>query len=105
MPIKFNLNKTQHAGPKQSFSVQSVELMKAIQVREQVKGSRVTQPGEVFAILLGMGYKRDDQMDIQAQAREFVGRVRSQSKGKQSPSYDQIIATMKQLGYSRAVAA
>lgn len=105
MAITLKLNKPQTAA--QPFSGEAVELMRAIKVREYSKGGPVTQPGEVFAVLLGMGYKRDDDMDIQSRAREFVGQVRQllAADKRQVPGYDEVLGVMNYLGYSRTLAS
>jgi hypothetical protein len=78
--------------------------MQAIRLCEQTTANAVTTPGEVFAVLLGMGYTRADQMDIQSKAGEFVTSVRNRltTAGRKSPSYDEVLSVMNELGYSRA---
>ena len=73
MPITFKLNKTQHVGPK-LLSREAVNVMRAIAIREHIKGSAVTQPGEIFAILQAMGYIRENEkMNVQARAQQAHG--------------------------------
>lgn len=85
----------------------ALELMGVIKLRENKKGAAVVLPSEIFACLLGMGYQRpNEKLDIQQRAKEFVTTVRQllvRTKAK-SPSYDQIIHVMNQLGYVRATA-
>jgi hypothetical protein len=107
MPVTIQLNKTQHAGPK-SLSLEAVNVMRAISIREHVKGSAVTQPGEIFAIMQGMGYTRENEkMNIQARAQEFANAIRRNltAAKQQAPSYDEVIRVMGELGYQRSVAA
>ena len=50
----------------QKYTREELNLMRAIQLREKAKGGAVVAPGEVFAILEAIGYRREDnKMDIQ----------------------------------------
>ncbi|MFK7820929.1 MAG: hypothetical protein AB8G99_19600 [Planctomycetaceae bacterium] len=104
--VKLNTRRQTKLAP-QPYTAEAVDLMRAIKLRERLKAAAVTNPGEVFAVLLGLGYAREDQMDIQSQAREFVGTVRSmlETQGRKIPSYDEVLSVMGELGYRRAAAA
>ncbi len=103
--VKLNNSKRRQIEP-QPYSEEAIKLMRAIRVREYTKGGPVTTPGEVFAILLGMGYKRGDDMDIQSRAKEFVGHVQQLlvAEDRREPSYDEVLGVMNKLGYSRSMA-
>lgn len=94
--------------PAQDYSAEAVELMGVMKLREQKTGTPVKQPGEIFACLLAMGYQRQDEtMDVQQRAQQFVAKVRDLlvTTNRRSPSYDEVLRTMGQLGYTRSLRA
>ena len=96
------------ATPPQRCSAEGVELQGVMKLRERKTGKPVTQPGEIFACLLAMGFKREgEKMPIQQRAMQFVGKVRELLvlTNRRSPSYDELLRTMGQLGYTRSLAA
>ena len=91
--------------PAQEYSAEAVELMGVMKLREQKTGKPVKQPGEIFACLLAMGYQRQDEtMTVEQRAQQFVGKVRDLlvSKNRRSPSYDELLQAISQLGYTRS---
>ena len=95
------------ATPPQKCSAAGVELQGVMKLRERKTGKPVTKPGEVFACLLAMGYKREgEKMPVQQRAMQFVSKVRELLvlTNRRSPSYDEVLRTMGQLGYTRSLA-
>ena len=91
--------------PAQGYSAEAVELMGVMKLREQKTGKPVKQPGEIFACLLAMGYQRqDEKMTVQQRAQQFVGKVRDLlvTNNRRSPSYDELLQTISELGYTRS---
>ena len=91
--------------PDQEYSAEAVELMGVMKLREQKTGKPVKQPGEIFACLLAMGYQRQDEtMNVQQRAQQFVGKVRETlvAANRRSPSYDELLQAISQLGYTRS---
>ncbi len=87
-------------------SEEAVELMKAIHQRRTEESTPVSRPGDVFKVLTEqLGFQRTPQHDEAAHAREFVVAVRRYlvSQKKRSPTYDEVLAVMRKLGYERAV--
>ena len=94
--------------PPQGYSAEAVELMGVMKLREKKTGQPVKQPGEIFACLLAMGYQREGEtMDVQQRAKQFVGKVRELlvTNNRRSPSYDELLQAMSQLGYTRSLQA
>ena len=94
------------ATPPQKVSAQAVEFMGVMKLREKKTGKPVTQPGEIFACLMAMGFQRSGEtLPMQQRAKEFVQKVRENlvAANRRSPSYDEILQVMAQLGYTRAV--
>ena len=92
--------------PAQSYSAEAVELMGVMKLREKKTGQPVKQPGEIFACLLAMGFQREgEKLDVQQRAKQFVGKVREMLvlTNRRSPSYDEVLRTMTQLGYTRSL--
>ena len=88
------------------YSVETLDLMRAVKTVEQVKERKVTSPGELFAVMLAMGYRRKrNSLNIQQQAREFAELVKRQLilAKRTAPTYDEIVAVMHSLGYQRGV--
>ena len=88
------------------YSVETLDLMRAVKTVEQVKERKVTSPGELFAVMLAMGYRRKrNSLNIQQQAREFAELVKRQliHAKRTAPTYDEIVAVMHSLGYQRGV--
>ena len=86
------------------YSVESLDLVRAVKTVEQEKDRKVTSPGELFAVMVAMGYRRKpNPLNIQQQAREFVERIKHQlvRAKRTAPTYDEIIAVMHSLGYRR----
>jgi len=86
------------------FAIETLDLMRAVKTVEQVKERKVTSPGELFAVMLAMGYrKRRNSLNIQQQAHEFVDMIKQQLiiAKRTAPTYDEIIAVMHSLGYRR----
>ena len=57
---------------------------------------------------MAMGYKREgEKMPIQQRAMQFIGKVREMLvlTNRKSPSYDELLRTLSQLGYTRSLAA
>ena len=93
--------------PPQSCSAQGVELQGVLKLRERKTGRRVTRPGEIFACLMAMGYQRDgEKLPMQQRAKQFVEKVRDLlvMTNRRSPSYDELLRVMTQLGYTRTLA-
>jgi len=95
------------ATPNQAVSREAVELMGVMKLRERKTGKPVKQPGEIFACLMAMGYRREGEtMQVQQRAVQFVETVRErlvQTK-RRNPSYNELLQVMTQLGYQRAAA-
>jgi len=92
--------------PPQQYSAEAVELMGVMKLRQQKTGNSVKKPGEIFACLLAMGFQRqDEKMNVQQRAQQFVGKVRELLvlTNRRSPSYDEVLRTMAQLGYVRSL--
>ena len=92
--------------PAQEYSAEAVELMGVMKLREQKTGKPVKQPGEIFACLLAMGYQRqNEKMNVQQRAKQFVAKVREVLvlTNRRSPSYDEVLRAMTQLGYTRSL--
>ena len=93
--------------PPQGYSAEAVELMGVMKLREKKTGQAVKRPGEIFACLLAMGYQREgEKMNIQQRAKQFVEAVRDMlvAAKRRSPSYDEVLQTINQLGYTRSLA-
>lgn len=96
------------ATPPQKCSAEGIELQGVMKLRERKTGRPVSRPGEIFACLLAMGFRRENEkMAIQQRAMQFVGKVRELLvvTNRRSPSYDELLRTMSQLGYTRSLAA
>ena len=93
--------------PPQGNSAQAVELQGVMKLRQKKTGRPVAQPGEIFACLLAMGYQREGEtMPLQQRAKQFVAKVREMlvAANRRSPSYDELLGVMTQLGYTRTLA-
>ncbi len=86
-------------------SPEAHELAKLVQRRELFSGTPVRSPGEMFAVLLAMGFKRGDRLDVQSRAREFVTHMRQvlQAEDNRKATLDELIDMMAYLGYTRAL--
>lgn len=101
------IEKLQPTSP-QNYSAQAVELMGVMKLRQKKSGKPVTKPGEIFACLLAMGFQREDEkMTVQQRAKQFVEAVREflVATNRRSPSYDEVLRVISQLGYTRSLAA
>ncbi len=99
-----NVLRGQDRAPTQpETSQEAVELMRHIRKYESREGTSLTQPGQVFKVLLEMGFHRDDSYDAETRADEFVRAVRGFliSQKRRSPSYREVLNIVRQLGYER----
>ena len=110
MAVKLNdLNPNNQTERKPAkYSEEAVELMRAISFRETHTGESVKKPFDVFNVLVEeLGFQRSQEADRRALAKEFVTAVRRQliAKKRRSPSYDEVLEVMRQLGYERSDAS
>lgn len=104
MPVRLNNVDDMRDYEPAAISSEAVELMKAIAAREIRGGESVTQPAQVFYILTNdLGFERDDDQDMDARVREFITEVRTRlvESNRRSPSYNEVLEMMRELGYTR----
>ena len=104
MPVRLKNVDEFHDSDPAAISSEAVELMKAIAAREIRGGESVTQPAQVFFILTNdLGFERDDGADNESRVREFITEVRTRlvESNRRSPSYNEVLDMMRELGYVR----
>ncbi len=85
-------------------SNEAIELMRHLSQLHRDEDRPATDPTLVFTVLTEkMGYYRTDGTIDDSQVEEFVDSVRAfLSRAKRNtPTYDEVLATMRELGYSR----
>ena len=105
MPVKLNLEDRLNEPAPASYSNEAIELMRALNKHQSETGEAVTKPRQVFRVLLDeKGFSRAGESDRNARTIEFIETVRSHliTVKRRSPSYDEVLDTMRSLGYSRS---
>lgn len=100
-----NLESSENTTMEKKYSVESLDLMRAVKTLEGIKERKVSSPGELFAVLMAMGYRRGrNELNIQQQACEFLEEVKDRLivAKRTAPTYDEIVGVMHSLGYRRA---
>lgn len=87
-----------------AYSNEAIELMRHLSKLHRDEDRPATDPTLVFKVLTEkMGYHRTDGTIDDSRVEEFVDSVRAflTRAKRNTPTYDEVLDTMRKLGYSR----